>query len=121
MLVLCSRLGSGELRWLGSLRVVRVRFFLVPLILFPDVSGESDLGNKPGGGEETVMDVIVWAESEERERWWRQVMGVVPAGERGVGIEAGELTTSGFSGGVEDARIGSSIDSGRDRGLNAAA
>jgi len=43
------------------------------------------------------MDVIVWAESEERERWWRQVMGVVPAGERGVGIEGGELTPSGFS------------------------
>lgn len=98
VLVLCSRLGSGELRWLGSLRVVRVRFLLVPLILFPDVSGESDLGNKPGVDEEAVMDVIVWAESEERERWWRQVMGVAPAGERGVGIEAGELTTSGFSG-----------------------
>lgn len=64
----------------------------------PDVSGESDLGNKPRVDEETVMDVIVWAESEERERWWRQGMGVAPAGERGVGIEAGELTTSGFSG-----------------------
>ena len=43
------------------------------------------------------MDVIVWAESEERERWWRQVMGVAPAGERGAGIEAGELTTRGLS------------------------
>ncbi|MBT2275366.1 hypothetical protein [Rhodococcus qingshengii] len=42
------------------------------------------------------MDVIVWAESEERERWWRQVMGVAPADERGVGVAAGELT--GFSG-----------------------
>ena len=22
-----------------------------------------------------MMDVTVWAESEERERWWREVMG----------------------------------------------
>ncbi|MFF2059950.1 hypothetical protein [Rhodococcus qingshengii] len=43
------------------------------------------------------MDVIVWAESEERERWWRQVVGVAPAGERGTGIEAGELTAGGLS------------------------
>ncbi|WP_336883093.1 hypothetical protein [Rhodococcus globerulus] len=43
------------------------------------------------------MDVIVWAESEERERWWREVMGVEPVGEPGVGGETGELTTSGFS------------------------
>lgn len=28
------------------------------------------------------MDVIVWAESEERERWWRQVMGLALAIER---------------------------------------
>jgi len=39
------------------------------------------------------MDVIVWAESEERERWWREVMDVAPAG----GEKAGELTASGFS------------------------
>ncbi|WP_336874002.1 hypothetical protein [Rhodococcus qingshengii] len=43
------------------------------------------------------MDVIVWAESEERERWWRQVMGLAPAGERGVRREAEKLATSGFS------------------------
>ena len=77
--------------------MARVQLLLTALILLLDVSGESDLGNKPGVDEETVMDVIVWAESEERERWWRQVMGVVPAGERGAGIEAGELTPSGFS------------------------
>lgn len=71
--------------------------FLVALILLLDVSGESDLSNKPGVDEAAVMDVIMWTESEERERWWRQVMGVAPAGERGVDIEAGELTTSGFS------------------------
>ncbi|MCZ4618395.1 hypothetical protein [Rhodococcus qingshengii] len=43
------------------------------------------------------MDVIVWAESEERQRWWRQVMGLAPASERGPGIEAAELITSGSS------------------------
>ncbi|MBT2273609.1 hypothetical protein [Rhodococcus qingshengii] len=43
------------------------------------------------------MDVIVWAESEERERWWREVMGVAPAGERGVPTEADELTARGLS------------------------
>lgn len=43
------------------------------------------------------MDVVVWAESEERERWWRQVMGVGPVGERDVGMEARKWTTSGFS------------------------
>lgn len=87
----------GRAASLGSPQVVRVQLLLTALVLFPDVSGESDLGNKPGVDEEAVMDVIVWAESEERERWWRQVMGVVPACERGVGIEAGELATSGFS------------------------
>lgn len=97
MLVSCSRKGSGELRWLGSPQVVRVRLLPVAMIFFLDVSGDSDLGNKPGVDEERVMDVIVWTESEDRERWWRQVMGVAPAGERGVGSEAGELTTSGFS------------------------
>lgn len=66
------------------------------LIFSLDVSGEGDLGNKPRAEEETMMDVIVWAESEERERWWRQVMGVASAGERGAGIDAGALTTSGF-------------------------
>ncbi|MBT2269684.1 MULTISPECIES: hypothetical protein [Rhodococcus erythropolis group] len=43
------------------------------------------------------MDVIVWAESEERERWWRQVMGVAPVDGRGPVIEDGELTASDFS------------------------
>ncbi|UKO89772.1 hypothetical protein [Rhodococcus erythropolis] len=39
------------------------------------------------------MDVIVWAESEERERWWREVMGVAPA----VPTEADELTARELS------------------------
>lgn len=43
------------------------------------------------------MDVIVWTESEEREQWWRQVMGLVPASERGPGIAAAELIASGSS------------------------
>ncbi|ANQ75698.1 MULTISPECIES: hypothetical protein [Rhodococcus] len=43
------------------------------------------------------MDVIVWAESEERERWWREVMGVAPASERDAIAEAEEPTGSGFS------------------------
>ena len=45
------------------------------------------------------MDVIVWAESEEREQWWRQVMGLglAPVSARGVRVEAEALTTSGFS------------------------
>ncbi len=43
------------------------------------------------------MDVIVWAESEERQWWWRQVMGLAPASERGPGIAAAELIASGSS------------------------
>ena len=43
------------------------------------------------------MDVIVWTESEERQRWWRQVMGLASASERGPGIEAAELITNGWS------------------------
>ena len=39
------------------------------------------------------MDVIVWAESEERERWWREVMGVAPAAP----TEADELIARGLS------------------------
>ena len=62
-----------------------------------DVSESCDLGNKARVDEEAVMDVIVWAESEERRRWWRQVMGVAPASEHGEGVEAAERTTRGLS------------------------
>jgi hypothetical protein len=58
------------------------------------VSKICDLGNKPRVDEETVMDVIVWAESEERERWWRQVMGLALAIER---FEAEEPIARGLS------------------------
>lgn len=62
-----------------------------------DVSNVCDLGNNPRVDEETLMDVIVWAESEERERWWRQVVGLASASERDPGTEATEPITSGPS------------------------
>ncbi|MBS3694119.1 hypothetical protein [Rhodococcus qingshengii] len=43
------------------------------------------------------MDVIVWAESEERERWWRQVVGLAPTCEHGVAADVGELAARGLS------------------------
>lgn len=62
-----------------------------------DVSESYDLGDKTRVDEEVVMDVIVWAESEERERWWRHVMGVAHTGEHGVAADAGELAARGLS------------------------
>ena len=37
------------------------------------------------------MDVVVWTESEERERWWREIVGIAPSGDRRVGRDVGEL------------------------------
>lgn len=28
------------------------------------------------------MDVVVWTESEEREKWWREIVGIDTAGDR---------------------------------------
>ena len=61
------------------------------------VSKSYDLGNKTVVDEEAVMDVIVWAESEERERWWRQVVGLAPTSEHGVAADAGEPAAHGLS------------------------
>ncbi|KAB2582645.1 hypothetical protein BS297_24680 [Rhodococcus erythropolis] len=46
------------------------------------------------------MDVVVWAESEERERWWREIVGITTAGDRCVTTDGGEaprleLTSTG--------------------------
>jgi len=38
-----------------------------------------------------VVDVVVWTESEERERWWREIVGIAPPGERCVARDLGEL------------------------------
>lgn len=37
------------------------------------------------------MDVVVWTESEERERWWREVVGITVAGDRCMATDVGEL------------------------------
>lgn len=36
------------------------------------------------------MDVVVWTESEERERWWREIVGIAPAGDRCGAMDVGE-------------------------------
>lgn len=38
-----------------------------------------------------MVDVVMWRESEERERWWRQIMGIAPSGDRFVARDIGEL------------------------------
>lgn len=35
------------------------------------------------------MDVVVWTESEERERWWREVVGITSPGGRRATTAAG--------------------------------
>ncbi|MDJ0105353.1 hypothetical protein QM646_02980 [Rhodococcus erythropolis] len=51
-----------------------------------------ELGNKSGVGEGgLVVDVVVWTESEERERWWREIVGIAPSGDRCVARDVGEL------------------------------
>lgn len=41
--------------------------------------------------KEIVMDVVVWTESEERERWWRAVVGIATAGDRCVATDVVEV------------------------------
>ncbi|MDV8009209.1 hypothetical protein [Rhodococcus sp. IEGM 1318] len=36
------------------------------------------------------MDVVVWQESEERERWWREIVGITTTGDRCATTVAGE-------------------------------
>ena len=38
-----------------------------------------------------MVDVVVWTESEERERWWREIVGIAPSGDRRVAREVGDL------------------------------
>ncbi|MBT1258535.1 hypothetical protein KHP11_29195 [Rhodococcus erythropolis] len=52
-----------------------------------------ELGSKSEVGEGgLVVDVVVWTESEERERWWRQFEGIAPSGDRCVARDVGELS-----------------------------
>lgn len=44
-----------------------------------------------GPVKEIVMDVVVWTESEERERWWREIVGIATPGDRCVATDIGEV------------------------------
>lgn len=56
------------------------------------VSLKCELDNKSGVGEGgLVVDVAVWAESEEREKWWREIVGIAPSEDRRVARDVGEL------------------------------
>lgn len=46
-----------------------------------------------------MVDVVVWTESEERERWWREIVGITPSGDRCAARDVGELPAwPGFRG-----------------------
>ena len=56
------------------------------------VSPICDPGNKSGVGEGgLVVEVVVWTESEERERWWREIVGIAPFEDRRVARDVGDL------------------------------
>lgn len=38
-----------------------------------------------------MVDVVEWTESEEREMWWREIVGIAPSGDHCMAREAGEL------------------------------
>ncbi|ANQ75728.1 MULTISPECIES: hypothetical protein [Rhodococcus] len=63
------------------------------------------------------MDAVVRAESDERETWWREVMGVAAKGSAGKG-RRGVSATHNLSK-TKVARIASKVDSTSERGLNA--
>jgi len=44
-----------------------------------------------------VVDVVVWTESEERERWWREMVGIAPSGDRCVARDVGEQSRAKIS------------------------
>lgn len=44
-----------------------------------------------GSVKEIMMDVVVWTESEERERWWRAIVGYATVGDRCVATDVGEV------------------------------
>jgi hypothetical protein len=46
-----------------------------------------------------VVDVVVWTESEERERWWREIVGITPSGDRCAARDVGELPRAQVSAG----------------------
>jgi hypothetical protein len=41
------------------------------------------------------MDVVVWTESEERQAWWREVLGICADARSCMAGEMGELPLSG--------------------------
>lgn len=62
------------------------------------VSSLHELGNKPGFGEGgLVVDVVVWTECEEREKWWREIVGIAPSGYHCVASDVGELPRAKLS------------------------
>lgn len=61
------------------------------------VSRVCDLGNKRGVMEEIAMDVVVWTESEERERWWREIVGTSTIRNHCVPPDGGELPRPNLS------------------------
>jgi hypothetical protein len=47
--------------------------------------------------EEMAMDVVVWTESEERERWWREIVGISTTRSHCVPPDVGELPRPNLS------------------------
>lgn len=55
------------------------------------VSSMCELGNKSEVGEGgLVVDVAVWTESEERQTWWREIVGIAPSEDRSVARDVEE-------------------------------
>lgn len=44
-----------------------------------------------------MVDVVVWTESEDRERWWREILGIGSTGSRCLARNVGELPRAKIS------------------------